>query len=139
VKFFMIMAGAFLTFALQNVRAADGVDSTVIVRPRQAAASVVNCAMGQQGTYRMRVGDILELDYSYPVTPGTMPRTVSYVSTGMGAVNKSVLGFRPMVVPRVVGGSTIGFFFDAVQPGVDTVSVIIDGARYTYTVEVADR
>jgi hypothetical protein len=84
----------------------------------------------------VNVGDVIELDYSYPVVPGVIPKKVSIKQTPGGAVDMSPIGIRIVVVPAMVGASTIGFFLDAKDAGQETVMLVIDDNEYEYSFTV---
>lgn len=128
---FAILALSFTSFAVSQ----DGVDGT-IVRPMTVDAKFKGCKVAKPGEYRVTDGDLIELEYSYPVVPETIPDKVSYNQTLNGAVKLSPLGIRNVTTPSLVGIGTIALCLDANQEGTDKVTLIIDGAEYEYTFNV---
>ncbi|HEV3303729.1 MAG TPA: hypothetical protein VG055_29015 [Planctomycetaceae bacterium] len=96
----------------------------------------VGCKIADQKVYSVKVGDVIELDYTYPVVPNAMPKKVSIKQTFGGAIDLSPIGVRMVVAPRLVGASTIGFFLDAKETGKETVTLVIDANEYEYTFAV---
>jgi hypothetical protein len=125
----------FVAMAGMTAYAAEGVHGTV-VRPRQVPAKVQGCRIAAPKDYQVKVGDVIELDYGYPVVPGAMPKKVSIKQTPGGAVDASPLGIRMVTVPQLLGASTIGFFLEAKAAGQKTVSLVIDDNEYEYTFTV---
>ena len=116
--------------------AVDGLSKEKVIRPRQIPAKIKGCHIADTKPFTAEVGDVIELDYTYPVVPGAFPSKVSLKQTPGGAVEPSALGNRMVVVPRIVGASTIGFFLEAKKAGQETVTVVIDDHEYEYTVKV---
>jgi hypothetical protein len=116
-------------------QAVNGVVGTT-VRPPLAAAKVKGCQVAKPGDYTVEVGDLIELDYSYPVVPDSSPIKVDFKQTLLGNVVKSPLGFRTVTTPPLVGASTIAFYFEAKKAGTETVTLIVDGDEYTYRITV---
>ena len=108
------------------------------VRPEQDAAMVRGCMIAKPGEYAVQVGDIIELDYTFPVIPEAIPKKVNHKQTLTGAVRKSPLGFREIVIPLFAGTQTIAFYFDAKNKGEETVTLIIDGTEYKYSFKVEE-
>jgi hypothetical protein len=114
--------------------AQDGVTGTT-VRPIQVDAKVMGCTIAEPGDYQVKVGDLIELNYSHPVAP-PFPQKVDFKQTLIGAVARSPLGFRAVNTPKLIGKKTIAFYFDAKKEGEDTVTLIIDKEEYTYKFKV---
>lgn len=114
-----------------SARAQEGVDGTTI-RPMQENAKVEGCTIAKTGDYEVTVGDLIAIDYTYPVIPAAIPKIVDYKQTMNEAVAKSSLGFRAVTTPRMVGTGTIAFYFEAKKEGEEIVTLIIDGAEYSY-------
>jgi len=115
----------------------DGVKGTT-VRPSQVKANVEGCKIAKPGSYAVSVGDLIELDYTYPVVlPSVIPKKVGFQQTLIGAVGPSALGIRLVSTPGLVGGpETIAFYFEGKKPGQDAVTLIIDGDEYAYKLTV---
>jgi hypothetical protein len=114
--------------------ATEGVKGA-IVRPARVDAKVTNCKIAEPGDYEVAVGDLIELDYAFPVAipgAGLAPKKVDSRLAPGGAVARSSLGVRSITTPGMVGGSAIAFFFEAKTEGTETVTLIIDGNEYTY-------
>jgi hypothetical protein len=125
----------FVAMSGMSAYAVDGVNGTV-VRPKQAKAKVEGCRIAEPKGYTVRVGDVIELDYGYPVVPGAIPKKVSIKQTVGGAVDLSPLGVRMVTVPKLLGASTIGFFLDGKEAGQETVTIVIDDNEYEYAFTV---
>jgi hypothetical protein len=132
---YVIFACVAATLATASARAEDGVDG-VTVRPMQDKAKVEGCKIAIPAEYEVTVGDLIELDYTYPVIPVAIPNNVNYKQTLTEAVGKSPLGFRRVTTPKMVGTGTIAFYFDAKKVGEETVTLIIDEAEYAYKFKV---
>jgi hypothetical protein len=109
------------------------------VRPALDEAKVQGCKIAKPGDYEVTVGDLIELDYTYPIVPAAIPRKAECKQTLLGAVAKSPLGFRTVTTPRLAGTGTVAFYFDAKKEGEDTISLIIDGAEYAYKFKVVKK
>jgi hypothetical protein len=119
-------------------RAVEGVSGTT-VRPTSEEAKVKGCHIARPDEYEINVGDLVDLEYSYPVVPTTIPQKVSVTSTLTGAVTASPLGIRTLRTPPLVGMTTIAFYFDAKAAGEETISLSIDDQQYTYKFKVAGK
>ncbi len=60
--------------------ATDGVKGTT-VRPAQEKAKVDGCRIARPGNYTVAVGELIELDYTYPVVPAAIPKKVEFKQT----------------------------------------------------------
>jgi hypothetical protein len=120
---------------------ADGLEGVVgtVVRPAQEEAKSKGCKIAATGNYEITVGDLIELDYTYPVVPDAIPKKLEHKQTDTGAVAKSPLGFRTVISPKQLGGGTIAFYFEAKKAGEETVTLIIDGTEYKYNFKVAEK
>ncbi|HEV3304489.1 MAG TPA: hypothetical protein VG055_32865 [Planctomycetaceae bacterium] len=114
-----------------SASAVDGVKG-IVVRPKQVAAKVQGCTIAEPKPYGVKVGDVIELDYTYPIVPGAIPQKVSIKQTPGGAIDVSPIGVRMIEVPMMVGASTIAFFLDAKEVGKETVTIVIDDSQYEY-------
>ena len=137
----LIPSICLLGVALPTAATADGLEGPVgiVVRPAQEEAKVKGCRIATPGHYEINVGDLVELDYTYPVVPDAIPKKLDHRQTGTGAVAKSPLGFRTVVSPKLLGGGTVAFYFDAKKEGEETVTLLIDGTEYKYTFKVAKK
>ncbi len=128
-----LMFSAAISVSLLTLKAlaVNGVDGTLI-HPAQEAAKVKGCKISKPGDYKVSAGDVIELDYTYPVVPGAIPTKVDYEVTTSGRVVKAPAGFRTISVPGMVGVETIAFFFDIVLNPDDKLILKIDGEKYTY-------
>ncbi len=126
------------SFMMPATLATDGVKG-ITVRPKQENAKVQGCKIAAPGNYETNVGDLIELDYTYPVVPEAIPKQVDSKETLTGAVAKSSLGFRMVTTPKMVGVTTIAFYFEAKKQGEDTVTLSIDESEYTYKFTVTKK
>jgi len=126
---------------LQPTTMADGLEGAVgtVIRPAQEEAKAKGCKIAATGNYEVSVGDLIELDYTYPVVPDAIPKKLEHKQTDTGAVAKSPLGFRTVISPKLFGAGTIAFYFDAKKAGEETVTMIIDGTEYKYNFKVAEK
>lgn len=125
----------FLLSLFQGIALADKPQGNVI-RPVKVAAKVKGCQIAKPGDYRATAGDLIELEYTFPVVPGAMPEEVAR-ETDKGAIYPSRLGIRSLIVPEMVGTGTYLFYFLAKHEGSGTAFVIVDGVKYEYKFEVA--
>ena len=109
-----------------------------VIRPRRVDADVKGCLISEPGEYRASVGDLIEVEYSFPVAPQTVPKKVDQ-ETDKGAIYTSKLGIRNLIVPKIIGTGTYLFYFDAKHEGKGTAFVVIDGVKYAFGFEVAER
>ena len=58
------------------------------------------------------------------------------MSNGLACAKIRILG---KATPKLVGTGTIAFYFDAKKEGEDTVTLMIDGAEYTYKFKVVKK
>lgn len=107
-----------------------------VIRPVKVAAKVKGCQVSKPGDYRATAGDLIELEYTFPVVPGAMPEDVGR-EWDRGAIYGSNLGIRNLIVPEMLGTGTHLFYFLAKHEGSGTAFVIIDGVKYEYKFEVA--
>jgi hypothetical protein len=133
----------FFAFALPlllatTAPAVEGVKG-VTVRPAQEKAKVEGCKVAKPGDYEIAVGDLIELDYTYPIVPTALPNKAEFTITLIGAVVGSPIGTRLVTTPKMVGASTIAFYFDAKKEGEDTVTLKIDTATYVYNFKVVKK
>jgi hypothetical protein len=126
------LVGAFVVLAASSAHAIDGVKGTV-VRPRLVDAQVNGCRIAEPKAYAVHVGDVIELNYTYPIVPGTVPKKVEISVLEGAAISLSPLGIRRISTPGLVGGGAIGFYLDAKMKGTAKVEINIDGATYQYT------
>jgi hypothetical protein len=133
MRYFILIVGSLMAaiLSLNVVEATEGVKGNT-VRPDLDKAKVKGCRIAKPGDYKVSRGDLIELDYTYPVVPGSIPDKVSYKKIRNAAVVPSSLGIRSVVQPGRLGGGTIAFYFQARRKGKGTVVLIIDGAEYTY-------
>lgn len=133
---FVAIALFSATLVASGVNAQDGLEGTV-VRPDLVAAKVDGCSVAKPGMYEVNVGDLIEIDYTYPVIDVAIPTKVSFKKTGRDAVIKSPIGFRNVSTPVVIGVGAIAFYFDAKKEGTETITIIIDDVEYAYEFKVA--
>jgi hypothetical protein len=125
----------FVLSSFHGVALADKPQGNVI-RPVKVAAKVKGCQVSKPGDYRATAGDLIELEYTFPVVPGAMPEDVGR-EWDRGAIYGSKLGIRNLIVPEMLGTGTYLFYFLAKHEGSGTAFVIVDGVKYEYKFEVA--
>jgi hypothetical protein len=133
----------FVTFHVSPPAGAEEVKGS-LVRPGLDKAKVKGCEIAQPGDYRVEVGDVIELDYAFPVVPTAAPDKVGSRVTSNGVIEKSSLGIRSISEETarngpVVGESKLAFFFEAKKAGEETVTLTIDGSSYEYRFKVAKK
>lgn len=110
------------------------IDGTVL-RPVQVDAQVKGCKVSKPGEYTVTVGDLIEIEYTFPVTPETTPKRFE-VGIGIGEeVKSSPLGIRRLD-NGLLGTRTIVLFLTAVEEGKGGASMNIDKATYSYQFNV---
>jgi|SRR5271166_395241 len=123
-------------------REISGVAGTTI-QFRMVDAKVKNCAVSEPGSYKAKVGDLIELSYQFPVAlppESATPKKVSIAITKIAPppVLESPLGIRYVYVPGLAGGGQIRAYVVANNPGKTTVSFNIDDNVYRYDFEVSE-
>jgi hypothetical protein len=113
----------------------QGQQNPSIVRPLLVDAKVDGTQIAKQGDYRVAVGDLLELQYSYPVIPAAIPKQLSSTSSE-GDVLSSDGNAKTVVVPGLMGAGYKAFCFRAMKVGTANVTIAIDGHDYQYSVTV---
>ncbi len=107
-----------------------------VIRPKQVDAKVNGCRVSEPGEYTATAGDLIELEYTFPVVPATMPTEVDR-KTDKGAIYTSTLGIRNLIVPNMVGTQTYLFYFEAKHEGTGTAFLVVDDVEYEYRFEVS--
>lgn len=136
-KLLFLLPVVFL-LATELASGVEGVKGTVI-RPAKDKAQVDGCQVSKPGDYTATIGDLIELEYSYPVVPTAIPKKVDFKLTLIGAVANSPLGVRNVSTPKLLGAHTIAFYFEAKKTGEDTITLEIDGKGYPYNFKVMDK
>jgi hypothetical protein len=108
-----------------------------VIRPRKVDAEVKGCQVSAPGEYRATAGDVIEIEYAFPIVPTCIPREVDR-ETDRGAIYPSKLGIRNLIVPGLIGTGTYLFYFEARDAGTGTAIVVIDDVKYEYKFEVAE-
>ena len=129
-----VIAAVFVFGLFCNISLAEKPEGTVI-RPKRVDAKVKGCQVSEPGKYRATAGALIELEYTFPVVPTTLPRSVDR-EWDKGAIYGSDLGIRNLIVPRIIGTGTYLFYFQAKHAGVGTATMIIDDVKYEYRFEV---
>mgnify|MGYP000905681768 CR=1 FL=1 len=106
-----------------------------VIRPEKVDAKVKGCFVSKPGRYEAEPGDLIELEYTYPVVPVAWPKSV-HRETDRGAIYPSQLGIRRLVVPDLIGTGTYVFYFEAKHAGKGTAFVVIDNVKYEYVFDV---
>ena len=106
-----------------------------VFRPVTVKAKVPGCMVAKPGRYAIKVGELIELDYIYPVTPEATPTKVDFALQLKGVIVPSPLGIR-YIDTTLIGTQTIGVFFEAKKTGAEQVELIIDDATYVYNFKV---
>ena len=117
---------------------ADGVGGNTI-RPMLDDAKVPGCKIAKPGSYDVKVGDLVELEYTYPIRPNAPPKDVGFkqpVQTD-GSLKPSPLGIRSVVTPKLVGAGRIAFYFEGATEGETSVTLLIDNDEYVYKFKVS--
>jgi len=130
---FVILVSALLC----GVALADGPRSNVI-RPRKIDANIKGCQVSEPGKYRATAGDLIELEYTFPIVPSAIPMKVD-LETDKGAIYSSKLGIRNLIVPSFVGTGTYLFYCEAKHEGKGTAYVVIDDVKDEYGFEVSEK
>ena len=109
-----------------------------VIRPKKVDAKVKGCQVSEPGKYRATAGDLIELEYTFPIVPSAIPMKVD-LETDKGAIYSSKLGIRNLIVPNMVGTGTYLFYFEAKHKGKGTAFVLIDDVKYEYGFEVSEK
>ena len=109
--------------------------STSIVRPLMVDGKVGGAQIAKPGNYRVTVGDLLELEYSYPVVPAAMPKELNSTSSDSNVLSAEG-NAKTVVVPGLMGAGKKAFCFRATNAGTSNVTIMIDGNEYQYSVTV---
>jgi hypothetical protein len=107
-----------------------------VIRPKKVDTKVKGCQISEPGEYRATEGDLIELEYTFPIVPGCIPKKVDR-EWDKGAIYGSKLGIRNLIVPQLIGVGTYLFYFSAKHEGTGTAIVVIDDVKYEYRFEVA--
>jgi hypothetical protein len=105
-----------------------------VLRPGLVPAASAGCKIAESGTYDVKVGDLIELDYEYPAANPTP--SVDYLLDLLGHIVPSDLGIRRVSTPQLPGIRRIAFFFTAKTVGEERVSLIVDKHEYKYKFRV---
>ena len=108
-----------------------------VIRPKRVDAKVKGCQISETGEYQATAGDLIEIEYTFPIVPTCIPEEIAR-ETDRGAVYPSKLGIRNLIVPRIVGTGTYLFYFDARDAGTGTAMVVVDDVKYVYRFEIAE-
>ncbi len=115
-----------------------GVEGTV-VRPKQAKAKVEGCSISKPGEYAVAVGDLIELEYTYPIVPAAIPKKVAFKEFLITQqIVESSLRIRTLSVPGKAETGSVVFFLEAQMAGDATVTLKIDDAEYVFKFKVSD-
>lgn len=107
-----------------------------VIRPKDVDAKVPGCSISEPGDYQATAGDLIEIEYRFPIVPTATPQSVDR-KWDKGAIYPSNLGIRQLIVPNMVGAGTYLFYFEAKHAGSGTAIVIVDGEQYEYRFQVA--
>jgi hypothetical protein len=108
-----------------------------VIRPKKVDAKVKGCQVSEPGKYQATAGDLIELEYTFPIYPAAMPKKVDR-KTDKGAIYTSKLGIRNLIVPKLIGTGTYVFCFEARLEGTGTAFVVIDDVKYEYSFKVSE-
>lgn len=110
--------------------------SPSIVRPHKVEAKIGGAQIAKPGSYTVSVGDSLELEYSYSVTPQAMPKELGFNTSESGALDTTKPVVKNVVAPGLMGVGSKAFCFDAVRRGTESITLNIDGNEYSYSITV---
>jgi len=100
-----------------------------------AAARIVDARIGKPGRHTVMTGDLVEIEYTFP--SDLEPRDVSFRLSRGGSVRAATVPAWE-VLPASARRGAMVFHFDAVRPGEETLTLVIDGIEYGYTIGVTD-
>ena len=109
-----------------------------VYRPLMGPGPSEFIQMSRPGKYVTQVGDTIEIAYHYAQAnpnPKEVVKTVSSQVTKGGAVVEGEAGIRVADDNQTAMGKVI-FSYAAKKVGKDSVTVVIDGAKYVYEFEV---
>ena len=131
---FLVVAAIIAAFSAVPLLAQDA--SPTIVRPQKVDAKVAGAQIAKPGSYHLNVGNVLDLGYSFSVTPQSMPNQLEFKTLGSGVFDSSKSVIKNVVAPGLMGSGSKAFCFSAVKAGSETITLSIDGNEYTYTITV---
>lgn len=108
-----------------------------VIRPKKVDAKVKGCQVSEPGKYHATEGDLIELEYTFPIFPAAMPKKLDR-ETDRGPIFPSKLGIRNLIVPKLIGTGTHIFYFEARHEGEGTAFVVIDGVKYEFRFKVSE-
>ncbi len=82
---------------------------------------------GTEDKIHVKVGDVIEIDWTYPIVPASLPTKVK-ASSDNEAVTKTDI--RRIVRPKLVGTGTLGAFFKAAKIGKATLTFEISSGEH---------
>jgi hypothetical protein len=138
---FFVIASVYLD---GSVRAIDGVKGNTL-RPDLADAKVQGCKVSRpsktpEDKYRVKLGTLLEFDYTYPINPTTSvtPKKVTFkiTVTTTGEIIQSQLGIRALSDGLKGDNGAIEFYFDTTKVGEVRVTISIDEQDYSYDIVI---
>ena len=129
IHFIVLPLVMFMFWA--DIENADAQGSSV-VRPTLVDGSTDGTQIAEPGEYQVKVGDFLELEYSYP--PAATPEALNSASSNTNILAKN--GLRAVVVPGLEGKAQKAFRFRAINEGASNITINIDEEEYQYSITV---
>ena len=106
-----------------------------IIRPVLVDGEVDGTQIAKPGEYQVTVGDLIELEYSYPTVPTAIPKELRFRSSVRSVVGSTGVA-KEVIVPGLTGVSKKAFCFRATSEGTSEVTLNIDGNQYQYSITV---
>ena len=132
-KIFVLTA---LTTMIPSVPLSAQDKTPAIIRPFMVESKVAGAEIAKPGAYTVSVGDVLELEYSYSVTPQAIPKKLDSTISESGALSTTDVVVKNIVVPGLAGNSATAFCFRAIEAGTESITLFIDGNEYHYSIAV---
>ena len=132
-RFFLYPLGFVIVALIANNSNAQA--NTSIVRPLMVDGNVGGTQIAKPGSYQITAGDLLELEYTYPVVPAAMPKELNSTSSDSNVLSADGTA-KTVVVPGLMGAGKKAFCFRATNAGTSNVTIMIDGNEYQYSITV---
>jgi len=104
--------------------------SNSILRPHLVDSNVSGAKISKTGDYVVQVGELIQIEYSYPVSPRFSPKEIKFQLTGMAI--KTIGSEAKNVSTRLMGSGRKSLCMEATKPGTSKLKLLIDENCYEY-------